>query len=154
MPLIPSIVALSELVSGEQGDCFVLLCTKERAQTRDGKPYYRVGFRDAARTATAMVWSDTGWFPECEAKWAVGEFYKLRCSYSESQYGPQIEIDRIRVVDQTDRTQGFNPDEFYDHSRFDKEEMFGELLKIANEQITEVPLRQLVAALLERHADL
>lgn len=154
MPLIPSIVLLSDLVAGEQGDCFVLLASKERAQTRDGKPYYRVAFRDAQRTATSMIWSDTGWFPECEAKWAVGEFYKLRCSYSESQYGPQIEIDRIRLVEAADRTQGFDPDEFYDHSRFDKDEMFAELLQIAEQQIAEEPLRQLVTGLLHRHADL
>ncbi len=154
MALIPSIVSLSDLVAGEQGDCFVLLATKERAQTRDGKPYYRVAFRDAKRTATSMIWSDTGWFPDCESKWAVGEFYKLRCSYSESQYGPQIEIDRIRAVDTADRQQGFDPDEFYDHSRFDKEEMFAELLQIATEQISEVPLRQLVTGLLQAHADL
>lgn len=154
MPLIPSIVSLSDLVAGEQGDCFVLLSAKERAQTRDGKPYYRVGFRDAKRTATAMIWSDTGWFPDCEGKWAVGEFYKVRCSYIESQYGPQIEIDRIRLVEPNDRQQGFNPDEFYDHTRFDKDEMFAELLQICEEQISDVPLRQLVTGLLQTHDEL
>lgn len=101
-----------------------------------------------------MIWSDTGWFPDCEAKWSVGEFYKLRCSYSESQYGPQIEIDRIRPVEAADQQQGFNPDEFYDHTRFDKDEMFAELLQIADEQISEVPLRQLVTGLLQSHTEL
>lgn len=154
MPLFPSIVSLSDFVSGEQGDCFVLLSARERAQTRDGKPYYRVTFRDAGRSATSMIWSDTGWFPDCETKWAVGEFYKVRCTYSESQYGPQIEIDRIRLVEAADRQQGFDPDGFYDHTRFDKEEMFAELVQIAEQQISEVPLRQLVVGLLTEHADL
>lgn len=154
MPLIPTIVCLADLVSGEQGDCFVLLAAKERSQTRDGKPYYRVGFRDARRTATSMIWSDTAWFADCESKWTVGEFYKLRCSYSESQYGPQIEIDRIRVVETADRQQGFDPDEFYDRSRFDREEMFADLTQIARTQITEEPLSRLVLGLLEKHADL
>lgn len=154
MALIPSIVSLSDFVSGEQGDCFALLSGKERAQTRDGKPYYRVIFRDARRSATSMVWSDTGWFPDCEAKWTVGEFYKLRCTYAESQYGPQIEIDRIRLVEAGDRQQGFDPDDFYDHTRFDKEEMFTELLQIAEQEIGETPLRQLVTGLLTEHADL
>ncbi|MES2790206.1 MAG: HD domain-containing protein [Planctomycetota bacterium] len=154
MSLIPSIVSLSDLAPGEQGDCFVLLATKDRSQTRDGKPYYRVNFRDCKRTATSMIWSDTGWFADCEGKWAVGEFYKLRCSYSESQYGPQIEIDRIRPVDQADHSQGFNPDEFYEHSRFNRDDMFAELLQTAEQQISEVPLRQLVVALLQEHTDL
>lgn len=154
MSLIPTIVALSDLVAGEQGDCFVLLAAKERSQTRDGKPYYRVNFRDSKRTATCMIWSDTGWFADCESKWTVGEFYKLRCTYSENSYGPQIEIDRIRPVDPADRQQGFNPDAFYDHTRFDTAEMFAEMLQIAEDHITEVPLRELVTGLLEEHADL
>jgi len=154
MPLIPSIVRLSDFVAGEQGDCFALLATKEAAKTRDGKPYYRVGFRDAKRVATAMVWSDTGWFADCETKWAVGVFYKIRCSYTETQYGPQIEIDRIRPVDASDQSQGFNPDEFFDRSRFDPEEMFADLVAIAEEQITELPLKGVVLGLLNDHAEL
>lgn len=154
MSLFPSIVALSDLASGEQGDCFVLLASKDKSQTRDGKPYYRVNFRDCKRTATSMIWSDTGWFADCENKWSVGEFYKVRCSYSENQYGPQIEIDRIRIVEAADRTQGFSPDDFYEHSRFDRDEMFTELMRIAQEQISEQPLSQLVVGLLEEHTDL
>lgn len=154
MPLFPSIVLLSDMVTGEQGDCFLLLASKERSQTRDNKPYYRVTFRDAKRAATAMIWSDVGWFADCESKWAVGEFYKIRCSYSENSYGSQIEIDKIRLVESADHQQGFNPDEFYDHTRFDKEEMFQELLQLCETQITEVPLRQLVVALLQSHAEL
>lgn len=154
MPLFPSICLLSDLVAGEQGDCFVLLTTKERAQTRDGKPYYRCGFRDGKRAATAMIWSDVGWFADCESKWTVGEFYKVRCSYSENSYGSQIEIDRIRPVEANDREQGFDPDAFYDHTRFDKDEMFQELLQICEVQIAEVPLRQLVVGLLQSHTEL
>ncbi len=154
MSLIPNIVRLCEFVAGEQGDCFALLATKEAAKTRDGKPYYRVNFRDAKRVATAMIWSDTGWFPDCESKWAPGEFYKIRCSYTENQYGPQIEIDRIRAVDDADRQQGFNPDEYFDRTRFNIESMFAELVSIAEQQITEVPLRDLVLGLVHDHAEL
>ncbi|MDB5384608.1 MAG: metal dependent phosphohydrolase [Planctomycetaceae bacterium] len=154
MTLIPSIVRLCEFVAGEQGDCFALLATKEASKTRDGKPYYRVGFRDAKRVATAMIWNDTGWFPDCESKWTVGEFYKIRCSYTENNYGPQIEIDRIRIVDEADRQQGFNPDDFFDRTRFDIEAMFAELVDIAEQQISEVPLRALVLGLVNDHADL
>jgi 3'-5' exoribonuclease len=154
MSLIPSIVRLCDFVAGEQGVCFALLATKEAAKTRDGKPYYRVGFRDSKRVATAMIWSDTGWFPDCESKWAVGEFYKIRCSYTETQYGPQIEIDRIRGVEAADREQGFDPNEFFDRTRFDTEAMFTELVETAEEYITELPLQELVLRLLTEHAEL
>src|SRR5579863_4035179 len=66
MPLEPRILKLAELKPGMQADCFVRLSAKDRATTRDGKPYYRVAFCDAGRSAVAMVWSDSPWFESCE----------------------------------------------------------------------------------------
>lgn len=152
--LFGSITRLSELTPGDQADCFALLASKDKGQTRDGKPFYRVGFRDQLRTVTCMVWSDTGWYADCDTKWQVGEFFKLRCSYFENQYGSQIEIDRIRIVEANDREQGFDPAEFYERSRFDTDEMFAELRQIAQEHISDGPLQRLVLALLEDHAEL
>lgn len=151
--IIPSICKLSELVAGEQGDCFVMMTVREKSQTRDGKPYYRVSFRDAVRTVSSMVWSDAGWFPDCENHWKVGEFYKVRCKYYENQYGPQIDIDRIRAIDAADHQQGFNPDDFYEHTRFDADEMFVELETLAGLHISELPLLQLVQSLLAEHSE-
>lgn len=147
------IVPLSELEPGQLGDCFVLLSTRDRAVTRDGKPYFRVQFRDGSRAATAMVWSDSPWFGQCGDNWQIGQFYKLRCRYHESQYGPQIEIDRIRPVNEDDGADGFDPAGFYRTSRFNPEQMFAELLSIAEREIGDVPLRRLVTALLEKHSE-
>lgn len=148
-----SIRRLCELEPGEQGDCFALLAEKQSAKTRDGKPYYRVLFRDAARTATVMVWSDSGWFADCDEKWREGTFYKLRCRYYENQYGPQLDIERIREVEEDDKREGFDPAAFFPSTRFDREEMYAELVALAEEHIGDVPLRQLVFGLLEDHAD-
>jgi 3'-5' exoribonuclease len=145
---------LSELQAGQQSDCFALLARKERAKTRDGKSYFRVQFRDAVRTATVMIWSDSAWHADCEAQWTEGEFYKLRCRYEESKYGPQLELDRIRSVEESDREQGFDPGEFFKTTRHDVETMFAELQQIARDRITEKPLQQLVMTLLERNATL
>jgi len=135
------------------GDCFALLATKDRAVTRDGKPYYRVSFRDSGRAATAMIWSDTTWFADCETNWQPGNFYKLRCTYSESQYGPQLELDRIREVQDGDKAQGFDPLDFADHSRFNPDDMFVELVGLAETHIDERPLCDLVTGLLADHAE-
>ena len=54
-----SIVALSEMADGQEADLFVQLTSKEQHKTRDGKPYWRVGFRDAAREVNFPVWSDS-----------------------------------------------------------------------------------------------
>lgn len=149
----PQIVRLADMQPDQTGDCFVLLVSRERGTTRDGKPYYRVTFRDAGRTATAMIWSDGGFFAECERDWKPGEFYKLRCRYAESSFGPQVDIDRIRLATGADAADGFDPGDFFEASRFDPDQMFAELQEIVATQIADEPLRRLVTELLEEHAE-
>ena len=43
------IVDLADMSDGQEADVFVLLTAKEQLTTRDGKPYFKVGFRDAER---------------------------------------------------------------------------------------------------------
>ena len=154
MPAGASVVRLSELQPGDQGDCFALLASKDRANTRDGKPYYRVTFKDGARTVSTMIWSDTPWFADCDTRWQVGLFYKLRCEYFENQYGPQIELERIRVAEDSDREQGFDPTDFFERSRFPLDAMFAELVDIAEKQIGDESVRHVVLALLQEHEPL
>jgi 3'-5' exoribonuclease len=146
------ITKLADLKPGVQADCFVLLSAKDRATTRDGKPYYRVTFRDAGRSAVAMVWSDTPWFEGCDGSWKVGSCYKLRCRYVESSYGPQLELERIRLVEEADRKDGFEETALVKSTRFNVEAMFTELLAIARDKIEPEPLRLLVVGILEEHA--
>ena len=147
------ILRLSEMTPNQSGDLFAVLASKEESQTKDGKPYYRVAFRDAKRKATSMIWSDHGHFPDCSKNWQVGTFYKLRGKFTENSYGPQIDIEQIRPVEEADAEQGFSADDFFETSRYDREEMFDELLGIAQEHITEEPLQRLVVELLTEHAD-
>lgn len=147
------LLRLSELKPDQMGDCFALLAGREKAKTRDGKPFYRVTFRDKKRSVTAMIWSDSAWFADCDERWQDGRFYKLRCRYSETNYGPQIDIDRIREIEEADRSQGFDETEFFLSTRFDVDAMFAELVEIANQEIAEVPLRELVVGLLEDHRE-
>lgn len=144
---------LSDLAHGEQADCFALLVSRERATTRDGKPYYRCSFRDEGRAVTAMIWSDSAFFCDCDQSWQPGQFFKLRCRYSETSYGPQIDIDRLRPATDEDRADGFDPTSYFARSRFDPEEMYSELMYIVEAEIDDVPLRQLVAEILVEHAE-
>ena len=147
------VVRLCDLQPGQLGDCFALLTAREQATTRDGKPYFRCTFRDAARSVTAMIWSDTPFFGPCSETWKSGQFYKLRCRFSESSYGPQIELDRIREVNDEDIEAGFDPGEFLQSSRFDLDEMYAELTYLVEAEIEDVALRQLVSEILVEHAD-
>ena len=49
-----AINTLSEMTNGQEADLFVLMTAKEELTTRDGKPYFKVGFRDHARWASVF----------------------------------------------------------------------------------------------------
>lgn len=149
----PQITRLSDMSPGERGDCFVVLASRERARTRDGKPYFRVTFRDPRRTVTTMVWSDTAFFSDCDAHWEVGRFYKVRGLYAENQYGPQFELERIRETTDEDRDQGFDPTGFFPASRFDADKMFAELMQIVESHVSDKGLNRLVTELLLEQSD-
>jgi 3'-5' exoribonuclease len=72
---------------------------------------------------------------------------------SHERYGPQIDVVAIREVSDEDRADGFDPAEFVEHSRFDREKMFAELRGLAETNIADEPLRRLVLGLLDRHAE-
>lgn len=149
----PTIVRLHELTPGQTADFFALLAERKKGATRDGKPYYSCQFRDARRTVGFMVWADGGHFPMCEAEWRPGQFFKIRGVYGESErYGPQIEVQQIRPVTEADAEEGFRPGDFVECSRFDPNAMFAELRGLAEQHITDAPLRKLVLTLLDRHA--
>ena len=142
---------LSEMAVNQQGDIYALLEKKDQATTKDGKPYFRVTFRDAARSVTLMVWSDTPHFVACEGEWEEGIFYKLRGRYFENQYGPNLDLDRIRRVDDTDVD--FKESDYLPSSRFDPTYMWDELHAIIDECVTDEPLRKLTRAVFARYAE-
>lgn len=150
----PRIVRLGDLEPGQQGDFFALLVKKDAAKTRDGKPFYRANFRDANRTATAMIWADGGWYEECDQCWQPGQYFKIRARYFENQYGPGIELEKLRPVDETDAKAGFDPGEFYSRSRFDPAAMHAELIAIAEREISDPQVRLLTVTILQEHAEI
>src|SRR6516164_3718915 len=120
----PPLLRLHELPAGQLADFFALLVERTKNATRDGKPYYTCRFRDAHRTASFMVWSDSGFFEACETDWRVGQFYKIRGTYGEhDRYGAQLDVQEIRAVSDSDRVDGFDPAAFVDSSRFNPDAM-------------------------------
>jgi 3'-5' exoribonuclease len=143
------IAALSEMTSGQEADVFVLMTVKEELTTRDGKPYFKVGFRDHGREVSFPIWGDSAWAIDCKEKWQPGKFYKVRATFRETNYGPQLDIRRIRETTEADTADGFTPLMCSPQSRFDARAMFAELVEIACEKIDDVALRGLVLDLLE-----
>ncbi|MHB1034424.1 MAG: 3'-5' exoribonuclease YhaM family protein [Pirellulales bacterium] len=143
------IVPLSEMVNGQEADLFVLMISKEELTTRDGKPYFKVGFRDARREVAFPIWGDSPWAVECRTNWTPGAFYKLRGVYRETNYGPQLDIRKIRETVEADAADGFDPAMCMPRSRFESERMFEELRTIARERIEDAALRDLVLAIFD-----
>jgi 3'-5' exoribonuclease len=112
-----------------------------------------VKFRDAKRTVGAAVWHDSQLFNVCHDDWQVGQYFKLRGFFVEDErYGPKIEIQNIRLVNDEDRTEGFREADFIECSRFDPEAMFTELRTLAETELKDEHLKALVLALLDEHA--
>jgi 3'-5' exoribonuclease len=149
----PPLLKLSELQPGQFADFFAQLAEKTRGSTRDGKPFYTCRFRDQRRTVSVPVWADSPFFEECQTTWQPGHFFKVRGTFSEHEkYGPQVEIDQIRPVEDRDRAEGFTELDFVERSRFDPEVMFAELDALVVGEVKDPPLRHLVVKLLHAHA--
>jgi len=143
-----SIVPLSEMVHGQEADLFVLMTSKEELVTKNGKPYFKVGFRDTRREVSVPIWDNSPWAVECRDAWTPGQFYKLRAVYRETPYGSQLDIRKIREVTETDAADGFDPNMCLAQSRFDPQQMFDQLLAIAREHIDNADLEKLVETIL------
>jgi 3'-5' exoribonuclease len=148
-------VRLSELVADQHADFFAQLAVKARSSTSAGKPYFSCKFRDNQRTVAAVpIWSDSPHFEACQKTWQPGQFFKLRGTYTtHDRYGPQIEIEQARQVQETDREDGFNELDFVEHSRFEPAKMLEELQTLAVAEIKDDPLRALVLKVLHDRAD-
>jgi 3'-5' exoribonuclease len=147
-----TIVALADMVHGQEADLFVLLKSKDELKTRDGKTYHKVTFRDARREVSFPIWSDSPWAEECRKQWSPGAFYKLRATYRDTTYGPQLDIRKIREVTDADTADGFDAGLFVAQSRFDPATMFADLRAIAAE-ITNRALATLVLTLLDENRE-
>jgi 3'-5' exoribonuclease len=150
-PATVPLVGLAEMTHGQEGDLFVLMTAKEELTTREGKPYFKVSFRDAGREVSFPVWDNSPWASQCRDHWTPGVFYKVRAVYRDSNYGPQLEIRKIREVVETDQADGFSPTMCQPSSRFEPQSMYDELREIVRQRIVRPDLRELTELLLEEN---
>ena len=144
------IVPLHELEPNQEADIFALLAEKEATKTKDGKPFLWVTFRDARRAVRFPVWSDTALYKEMKA-FKSGTACKLRAIYRISSYGPQLEIHKIRAVEQADDHDGFNPVLLRPAAPIEPEKMFTDLQTLVKQHIGKDKLYPLVTKILKEH---
>jgi len=152
--MAPKMVLLADLIHGQEADFFALLSAKEELTTKDGKPYFRVTFRDAGREVSFPIWGDTTWATVCREKWSVGEFFKLRAQYRETNYGPQLEIRKIRTVNDEDTAEGFDPAMCLPASRYDPQEMFDAMCDLVKQSVGDEQLANFTLAMLQKHQEI
>ncbi|MBN1590397.1 MAG: HD domain-containing protein [Pirellulales bacterium] len=154
MPRPMPIVPLSEMTDHQEADLFALMTSKQELTTRDGKPYFKVAFRDARREVSFPVWADSAWAVDCRDAWTPGTFYKIRATYRETTYGPQLDIRKIREVTEADAADGFDPAMCLARSRFDPSTMYDELVELVRTHVADGSLRGLVESILSTNHDL
>ena len=148
------IVPLHELEPNQEADVFALLAEKEPAKTKDGKPFLRVAFCDAKRRVKFPVWSDTALYKEMKA-FKQGTYCKLRVIYRiDPAYGPQLEIHRIRKVDEaTDSHDGFNVTLIRPAAPISADKMFDDLQSLAKQHLGTGKLLNMVTKILKDHRE-
>ena len=147
------IVPLSEMIDGQEADTFVLLAAKTEGKTRDGKPYWRISLRDAQREITFPIWNETPLSEQCREQWRPGMFFKVRGVYRETNYGPQLDIRKIREVLPEDKNDGFDEWMCQPRSKFDPLALFSALCEIAQNEIKDASLGSLTRDLLDQNRD-
>jgi 3'-5' exoribonuclease len=150
----PPVVPLHQMQPGQPADCFALLTEKVRGTTRENKPYFTCKFQDKLRRVESKIWHDSHAFPDCEEHWQPGQCFKIRGLFNDHErYGPQLDIQQIRLVNAEDSAAGFRPEELYERSRFDSAKMLEELKALAKAELHDEPLRQLILGLFDAHAE-
>lgn len=125
-------------------DCFVQLVSCERRLTRDGKPFYKVTFRDARQSIQAILWKENPLFRDCQQYWKKGGYYKIRGIARNTNYGIQLDILRIRGVTPDDKKDGFSKNKCRPSSAIPPETTTAEILALASQHLNKTPLLLLV----------
>jgi 3'-5' exoribonuclease len=140
---------LCELKDGEEGDFFAQLVGKDELLTKNGKPYFRVTFRDAKREVAFPIWADSSFAGDCKDQWKRGGFYKIRALYRMTQFGPQLDLRRIRETNHEDEASGFDPADCLPRADLDGEALFARLRGLVEAEIESPDLKALCLHLLD-----
>ena len=124
------------------------MTVKEQLTTREGKPYSASAFATAAAKSAFPIWDNSPWAADCRDSWKPGAFYKVRAVYRETNYGPQLDIRKIREVIEADAADGFDPPCACRNRASTRSRCSTNCWPSPREQIADAPLRRLVESML------
>jgi 3'-5' exoribonuclease len=149
-----AVVRLSDLVDGQESDCFAALVKKVRGTTYKNESFLKCYFRDKRVTLEAPLWHDSRFLKQGDG-WVEGVAFRLHVrAHLKPRYGLQLELLDIRPVNDGDAADGYDFFDLVESSERDPEELFSKVVDCVERSIDEPPLKQLVLTLLHDNADL
>jgi len=149
-----AVVRLSELVDGQQADCFAALVKKVRGTTKSNQPFIRCIFRDKRVTLEAPLWFDSRFLKQAEG-WPEGAAFRLHVRASQKpKYGLQLELLDARPAGSADEADGYDFADLVESADQDPGVMYGKVLQYIELYIEEEPLKRLVLAILVENESL
>ncbi len=149
-----NLIKLSDFVDNQEAECYAALARKTRAYKKDGQAYWRCTFRDKRGELEAIVWPDGALAAAAEG-WSEGEAFRLKGRVrTKEPYGRQLELFQVRVVDDSDQEQGYDPADLFDVSKFPVAKLRENLERFIAKAIDDPHLKQLVVKLMTDHRTL
>jgi 3'-5' exoribonuclease len=149
-----SVVRLSDLVDGQEAECFAALVKKVRGTTYRDEAFIKCYFRDKRVTLEAPIWADNRFLKQAST-WPEGAGYRLRVKAEhKAKYGLQLQILDIRQAGPDDEADGYDFFDLVESSRFPIRDLRDKILHHVDRYVEEPALNRLVKTLLDQHADL
>lgn len=149
-----AVIRLSDLRHDQEAECFAALIKKVPGVTKRDEPYLHCHFRDRRVTLEAPIWSNNRFYNQAQ-QWVVGIAYRLRVKGSlNPKFGLQLQIIEIRPAGPEDAADGYDFFDLVESSKYPFGHCFAKIQEFVETYITELPLRQLVRAILDEHGDL
>jgi 3'-5' exoribonuclease len=143
-----------DLKEGVQVQQYFLVRQVEEAITKDGNPYLKLVLADRSGSLPAKLWSNV--LQEFPGPFQVGDYVGAVGLVQAFQGSLQLKIQRMLTTEQILALKGelkdFDASLLHAASEYDPEQMWQELLSLVDEFL-DPPLRDLVANLLHRHAE-
>lgn len=145
--------ALSEALN-QPWTGFIAIKSVEKKHAKNGTTFYRVTLFDGKLPCAANIFEDRVWFPYfANQQWRTGDHFKVQGKISvHAQYGRQIEIAQMRLVEERDHEDGYQPGLFWEQAPIDHNAYWEELQKQI-QSLKPDPLRQTVESLFVKHGD-
>ena len=148
-----TIVRLSDLVDGQEGEFFAALVKRDEGTDKHGNPYYKCLFRDKRGSRVAPIWSNDP-LRIFAADWALHQGYRIKAKAESSKYGPQIKVLECRLVTPEDAVDGYDFFDLVESSKYAPDALIANLEAIVEKNIRCPHIRRLLKVLIDRHGDL